>query len=82
MVDEKTPYQKILTDWIFNQSVGVVISLCFVAYGQYQNNQLARQVEKLDTQVKDLLIYERDKMGKTLEENTKTLEFYKNYHRH
>lgn len=79
MTEEKTPFQKLLTDWVFNQSVGVVISLCFVVYSQYQNNVLVKRIENLDAQVKDMLIYERDKLSKTLDENTRALHDFKNF---
>lgn len=78
-MEEKTGFQKAVTEWIFNQSVGIVISLLALGISEYRNSMLNKEVFELNQQMKEILLYQRDAMQKTLTENTRALETFKIY---
>ena len=79
MVDEKTPFQKIATDWIFNQSVGIIISLFTIGMCLYFISQLQKEMAIVRQDYKELILYQRDVMKTTLDDNTKALENFKSF---
>ena len=74
VVDEKTPLQKVVTEWIFGQSVGIVISLFTIFIMFYFNNQLNKRVIQLENERADELKYQRTELKQALENNTRALE--------
>ena len=71
---EKTAFQKIVTEWIFGQSVGIVISLFTISIMLYFINQQNERIKELDNRLTDELKYQRNELKISLDNNTRALE--------
>ncbi len=70
-------FSKKVADWVFQQSVGVVISLLALGLLQYQNYQLDHRIQYLEQRMEQMLNYERGVMKDALDKNTRALEDFK-----
>lgn len=74
-----TPVESIQTYLLQYGLLGVIsIVLAYIAWSQYQklverNEALEEKVDRLQEEMNNLLIEERDRMSKLVEENTKAL---------
>ena len=73
VVDEKTPFQKVVTEWIFGQSTGLVMAVLIISIQSVCIYALWLKMEKLEIRVYDELKYQRTELKQTLDNNTKAL---------
>ena len=70
----KMSWQKTLSNWLFQQSIAVVVMVGFVGLQQYQNYLLNQRVQYMEQRVESMLTYEREVLKESLDENTKALQ--------
>ena len=72
-MEDKTPFQKAVTEWTFSQSTGIVMAMVCISMMFYWNYGLTRRIEILEAQVKEQITFQRDMMKATIEPNTRAL---------
>lgn len=73
-MEDKTGFQKLMTDWIFQQSVGIVIALTMLGIFVYDHYQLDKREQLKQAKIESMLIYERDVLKEAVDKNTRAFE--------